>query len=282
MLLSALSKLLATSLVGVLVGLVLMTVLTQTVLSSEYVKGKLAATDSYGRLSVALTDEISQKVPVAENQQVRTKLETILTPQVLQTKIDGVLDQSESYYRGTGPLPVIDLTDLAAQAQAAGIPIPEDSAIATSVPLQASARGKEYSQTFDNTQTATIVGAVLLTAALLAVSWKRHKWVALPYVLIAVGVLIGLITVAIHFASGAAANHIAAEAKANAFSLIGSDLLTAIATDLVRNFGIIAVVFGVVGIGARILVGRIAAKVVGSPASPITKLKASQKPGIIN
>lgn len=281
MLLSAVSKFLATLLVGVLTSLIMMTVLTQTVLSSEYIKGKLAATNSYSRLSVALTDQVSQKVPAAENQQVRTTLGTILTPQVLQTKIDGVLDQSEAYYRGKGPLPVIDLTDLAAQARAAGIPIPEDSAIATSVPLQASERGKEYSQTFDSTRTATIVSAVALTAALLAVSWRRHKWVALPYVLIVVGVLVGIVAVAIYSVSEAVTRHITADATASVFSLIGRDLVATIAADLVKNLGIIAVTFGGVGVSARIFVGWIASKSNDS-ASSVAKLKPRQTPGIIN
>jgi hypothetical protein len=277
MLLSALSKVLSTLLVMTIVGATLMMVFSQTVLNSHYLEGKLDATNSYERLSTALTDQISKQATKeagnAEKQQFAAKLAPLITPQLLRSKIDSGLDQMQAYYRGNGPLPVIDLTDIATQAQAAGIPIPEDSGINKPIPLGVSERGKSYSHTFDNMRQGTIMSIVVLTAALLTVCWQRRKWVALPDVLIAVGVLLGLLVLIFTATSSGLAHSIKFDTDSNAFSVLGRDLASAMAKDLAGRLGVIAAVFGVVGIGARILVGRIGSS---GPATPVPKARPKQ------
>lgn len=275
--LSALSKFLSTLLVGLLTALVFTTVLNQTVLDSHYIENKLTATNSYERLSVALTDQASQKVAGVENQQAAAMLKPILTPEVLKTKINGALDQMQAYYQGNGPRPTLDLTDLAAQAQAAGIPIPADSPLAKPIQLSPSARAKGDINMLNTVRTITLVGAVLVAVALLAVSWARHKWVALPDVLIVVGVLVGLVAAVAALASGMAGRYVTAGSGADAFALIGRDVGVRIANDLAGRFGIIAGLLLVVGIAARIWVGKMQAKAPITPAASRAALKQAAK-----
>ena len=279
MLFSALSKLLASLLVVVLTGAVFTMVLNQTVLNNLYIEDKLAETDSYNRLYAALNDEIAKKAGKdnAEVATITAKLQGIITPDVLKTKINGALDQMHDYYRGEGPAPTIDLTDLVAQAQSAGIPIPEDSGITKPIKLETSDQAKGFSKTFDGVRTGTLVTALVLVAALLLVSWERHKWAALPDVLIVVGVLLGLLAAIFGFASGMADDYIKFDTSGNAFAELGKDLVQTIAGDLAKRMGIIAAVFGVVGIGTRIWVARMHPHLVTGTA-PIATAKLPKKP----
>lgn len=259
MLFSWLSKLLASLLVVVLTGAVFTMVLNQTVLNSKYLKQHLASTDSYSRLSVALSNEITKvtdqpEVP-ADLIQVE-KLKTIFTPTLLQTKIDTSLDQLESFYRGNGQVPSLDLTDVVAQAEAAGIPIPADSEVRKPITFGSNQQAQDVSKTFDQVRTGTLIASLVLVAALLFVSWERHKWAALPDVLIIVGVLLGLAAIAFAVVSNMAGHYAQPVTNSNAFEPIGRDLAANIARDLAKRIGIFAGAFAVVGIVTRVLVAR--------------------------
>lgn len=272
---SMLSKLLASMLVAVLAGATITVVLNQTVLNSHYIEGRLAATNGYNRLSDELVKQIGSQAANTGNLQLSAQLSSIITPTILQEKINSSLDQLQAYYRGNGPQPVIDLTDVAAQAQAAGIPIPENSGLTKPIVLSSNKQAQGLSKTFNSVRLGTILTAVVLTLALLAVSWERHKWAVLPDVLITVGVLIGLLAVAFAAASSLAGHYIKFNTDANAFALIGRDLASSIATDLARRLGIIAGVFAAVGIGTRIWVGTLRPKAPVKPATP-SQLKQVQ------
>ncbi len=260
LLLSWLSKLLAGMLVAVLTGAMLTMVLNQTVLNSKYLEHHLAATNSYSRLSTALVDQIAKQ---ADNPEAPVdpaqleKLKTILTPTLLQTKINGALDQLQAYYRGKGSVPTIDLTDVVTQAQAAGIPIPADSDIQKPISLGSNQKALDVSKTFDQVRTGTIVTSLILVLALLVLSWERHKWAALPDVLIVVGVLLGLIAAGSSAVSGMTGHYTQMSTDSNAFTPIARDLASSITHDLARRFGIFAGVFLAVGIAARIWVAKL-------------------------
>lgn len=278
--LSLLSKFLATLLVPVTLTAVVTTVMNQTLLNSQYIEGKLAATNSYQRLSVALSDEIGKKAPDFGSQQVSTALQSVLTPEALKTKINGALDQMQAYYRGeTAQLPTIDLTELGARAQAMGLPVAANSEITRPIQLPVGNRLRDYNHNLQNAQRISTIGATVLAAALLAVSWRRQNWKALPNVLIVVGVLLGIGAGVAAGLSGAVTHFITADSTSNAFSLLGRDLGTAIASDLAKRIGIIAAIFGVVGIVSRILVGRLSAN---KMTTPTTSVSPRQAPTIIN
>jgi len=256
---SALSKLLATLLVITLAGVILTSVLNQTVLSSHYVEGKLTETNSYQRLSVALSDQIARKVTAGdENQQVADRLKTILTSQVLQTKINSVLEQAQAYYlHGSGSRPTLDLTDMAAQAQAAGIPVPADSPLAKPITFGKDTRADQSQHNIINMPQVAIISSIVLAVGLAAVCWRRDKWVALPDVLIIVGVLVGFVALVLAVASNGLAHHLDLGKDSGVFTPIGRDVAAAIMSDLAKRLGVVAIVCGVIGVAARILVGRL-------------------------
>lgn len=268
MLLSWLSKTLSSLLVVVLASATVTTVLNQTLLSSHYIEGKLASTDSYNRLSVALTDQISKQDSLAANPEVTAKISAVLTPAALQAKINGALDQFQNYYRGDGPPPVIDLTDLAAQAQAAGIPIGEDSGLTKPIPLSTNSNGKSASKTYGQVGMVSVIASGVLIVALLAISWKRGRYVALPDVLIAVGIFVGLLALAFVLASNMLTNHIKLDTASNAFAPIARDLASTIMADLAKRLGVAAALYTAVGIAARIWVAKLGPK---APAKPVLK-----------
>jgi len=259
---SALSKFLAGLLVAVLTGAIFTMVLNQTLLNSKYLEHQLASEDAYSRLSVALTDQITKQAdnPEAPVDPAQVeKLKAILTPALLQTKINGALEAFQAFYRGNGPQPTLDLTDVVAQAQAAGIPIPADSDINKPIPLGSSNNKnvKNVSKGFDQVRTSTLITSLVLVVALLAVSWERHKWAALPDVAITVGVLLLLLAAAFSAASGMAGHYVKFDTQSNAFVPIGRDLAASIAHDLAKRLAIFGGVLAVVGVATRIWVARL-------------------------
>jgi len=277
MLLSALSKTLSTFLVLVLVGMAMAFTADSTVFNNEYVEQKLTETNSYQRLSVALNQEIANKASQENNADtaaMTAKLQEILTPAVLEQKITQAIDGFHAYYRGNGPLPTIDLTDIAAQAKANGIPIPEDSEINKPITFGSNAQLKDASKTFNGIRQSSIVVAVLLAGSILVLSWKRGKWGALPNTAIASGVLVGLLTLVFWLTSRATVNAqtVGKDAAANAFAAIGRDLAASITHDFAARLGIIAAVLLVSGIVSRILVARL------HPQSAIVPIGVAPKP----
>ena len=263
MLLSWLSKFLASILVSVIFCAGLTLVLDSTVLSSHYIEGQLVKTDSYPRLSTALSQEVAKKSD-STDPQVQAKLQTVLTPQVLQQKTTSALDQMQAYYKGHGPAPVIDLTDLATKAQAAGVPIGDGSGLNKPISISPNNQVKDVAQTFRTIKLATILGSLVLVGLLLLVSWERHKYAALPDVLIVVGVLFLLFAIVFSFAPRFADHFIKLDSSSSAFTSIGRDLAYSIARDLGKHFGLIALLALAVGIGTRVWVPHIHHQVANS------------------
>jgi len=260
MLLSWLSKVLAALLVSALTGAVFTMVFNQTVLNSKYLEHQLATTDSYSRLSVALNDQVIKSANSADTPVDPTmveKLKSILTPTLLQSKINASLDQMQVYYRGMGPVPTVNLTDVAAQAQAAGVPVPANSDINKPISLGANKQARGISKSFDQVRTGTLISSLVLMAGLLAVSWERHKWAVLPDVLITAGVLLGLVALIFAVVSGASNHYIKLDTTSNSVEPIVRDLATSITRDLARRLGMTASLFIAAGVGSRVLVGRL-------------------------
>lgn len=269
------SKLLASMLVAVLVGATVTVVLGQTVLNSHYLENRLAATNSYNRLSDGLAQQISQQAGLSSNPQVTAQLSTIVSPTVLQQKINTALDQLHAYYYDNGQQPTVDLTGLADQAQAAGIPLPPGSGITKPIVLSSGKQTQNAGKKIDGVRLGTLVAAALLTVALLVLSWRRHKWAALPNVLITVGVLVGLLALAFGVASGLIDHYITfGGTGVSVFASVGRDLATSISSDIAHRLGIAAVIFAVVGIGTRIWVAVARPKV--PPVKPMTKTEFKQ------
>jgi hypothetical protein len=254
MALSFASKILALMLSVALSSAIFFTVLSQTLLSSQYLEQNLATTNSYNRLSDALSDEIAHNVlgTTELDPALVAQLKTIVAPDVLKTKVNGALEQFEAYAKGKGGAPVIDLSDIAAQAQAAGIPIGTDNEALQPITIGNGPGIQQANDTFATSKNLAIISSVVLAIALLVVSWRRNSYAALPNVLIVVGLMVGLVALLCLFAPGIIDKHVRIDFSANAFGAIGHDLAQAIVKDLGKRFGTIAVVILAIGIGTRV------------------------------
>jgi hypothetical protein len=163
----------------------------------------------------------------------------------------------QAYLQGSGPRPTIDLTDLAAQAQAAGITVPAGSGLAKPISFPNTYRADGQKHNVYNAQQGMIIASVILAVALLAVCWRRQKWVALPDVLIWLGTLVGFVALVLAVASNGLAHHLNLGNDAGAFTSIGRDVAATVMNDLAKRLGLIAVMSGVAGIAGRIAVGRL-------------------------
>ena len=254
MLNSLLSKLIAGVLVSVLCGAIITTVMGQTLLSAHYIEGRFGAINGYSRLSTALSAEVTKQAGVEDNPQMTAQVQAILKPATLQQKINSALDQLQAYYQGKGPVPVINLSDLASQAQAAGVPLGQGNSLTQPITLGAvnPAQAKNVGKTFDHVRLTTILLGLFLIAALLFVSWERHRYAALPDVLMSVGILMGLIALIFYLGPSLADHYIKFSTTSNAFLSLGRDLANSIAHDLSRRFAFIGAGCFLVGLIGRI------------------------------
>ena len=266
MVFSWLSKLLAALLVVTLFGTIFAIVLNQTVLSSHYLEGQLTADNSYSKLSDAIVAEFVKNAnPPSTAPQVATEVKAVVTPAVLQQKINPALDQLEAYYKGNGAPPTIDLSDLIAQAQAAGLSVPKDANLDKPIVLSGNSQVKGASKQFEHVKLASILLSLLLIVALLAVSWERHKFATLPDVAIVLGVLVGFIATIFSVAPGIVDKHAKFNFSSNAFASTAHDLAIHIAHNLGERFAIIAAVLFIIGVATRILVARMKPKMPTAP-----------------
>jgi hypothetical protein len=249
------TKLLASILVFCSVIAIIGFVTSQTILNSKYLKQQFTEANGYNRLSTALSAEIAQEAG-ADNPQVAATAQKILTPQVLRQRTDQALDQYQANLKGNGQVPTIDLSDLAAQAQAAGVQIPADSALNQPIKLApANAAGSKPAQQVDRTKIALVVAVVLLLV-LAFTSWKSKRYTTIPNALISTGVIIGLIALGILGSQKAIEHFVKFDFTSNAFASIGNDVVTSIAKDIGHRYGMIAIILLAVGIVTRIIAGR--------------------------
>src|SRR5579872_7385185 len=143
-----LTHLIAGMLVAAVCVAVLTMVIDHTLFSSHYIEQQAVQTNTYPRLSVALTNELLSYGNFS-SPQAKAILQENLTPAILQQKISSALDQLEAFYKGNGPVPTIDLTDLAANIRAAGLPLPANSTIDKPISFGSNAKAKGISKGFE-------------------------------------------------------------------------------------------------------------------------------------
>lgn len=272
MLLSWLSKTVATLLVIVSCSAVFSIVLSQTVLNSRYLEAQLAATDAYNRLSVAISAEIVKDAGEA-GPQLTAQLQHIVTPSILQQKINTTLDQFQAYYTGNGQPPTINVSDLVSQARSSGLPVPENTTLDKPIVLTNNAQIKGLGMYVAGAKLGTIVLVMLLALCLVALAWKRHKFAVLPDMVIAVGVLVGIVAAMFRLIPGAANQYIKFDFSTNAFAGVAHDLAQRIILDIGSRLAVIAAVLLVAGIAGRILVAWLSRRQVSTPIQPIAAPK---------
>jgi len=259
-LLSLISKLLSLLLVGAIIVTALALLLSQTLLSSRYIEGELSATNSYSRLSDALVNEFvtqSQKDGQQVDPTLKDKLKTVLTPVVLQQKLDLALENLQLYYQGKGNAPVINVSDLVTKARAVGIQIGDNSGLDKPITIAGgNNKIKGAGKQFDHAKLLGVAVSAVLAVLLALVSWRRRKWVAIPDVLIWIGISLGIVAAVFTFGPGVAEHYLKFNAASNAFASLGHDLAVAIVHDLGRRLGIVAASYLVAGIAIRIILHK--------------------------
>ncbi len=261
------SKVLSGLLLLALVSLTVNTVLSQTVLNSKYLDVQLKKADAYHKLSVAITDELVHNT-TSMDPELSAKVQSIVTPEVLEQRIPGALQQLEDYAKNGGTPPQIDISDLVAQARAAGVDIPADSGLDKPITLGqvGSYQVQPPSKTAKLVNTLMVVAAVVLTVALVLVCWLRRDFRALAIVATMYGSLLVLLAALLWFAPDVFASRIHL-AAANAFVAVTQDIATAIAKDIARRFATIGAISLALGIPTWILLAVIRKRSNKTPAN---------------
>jgi len=267
-----LSRLVAGFLVAALCLAITTTVFDHTLFNSHYLEQKAAQNNAYARLSTALSAEVA-KNGGQDNPQVAAQLQQILTPAVLQTKINGALDQIQAYYKGNGPSPVIDLTDLSTKAQAAGLTIPADSPLNKPITLSSNTQAKGISKRFERVKQESIIAVLVALVVLMLPSWKRYRYAILPDIAIECGLLIGIDAVVLYSLPSVVNRYAKINFNSNTFGSLTHDMITVIAHDLGKTFGIIAMVLLGGGLTIRTILARTKSK-----ATTTTPLARQTKP----
>lgn len=251
------SKVFSGLLLLALVGLTVNVVLNRTVLSSNYLDAQLKKADAYHKLSVAITDELVQNT-VSANPDLGAKVQSIITPEVLEQRIPGALEQLENYLKNGGTAPQLDVSDLVAQARAAGVDIPADSSLDKPIALgqAGSYKIQPPSETVKLVNTLTIVAAVVLGATLVLVSWLRRDFRPLAAVATLYGTIFVILALLLWFVPDLLASRIHF-AAANVFANVGQEVATAIAKDVAKQFGTIGAISLAIGIPAWIILAKL-------------------------
>ena len=214
----------------------------QTLLNTGYIEHKLESQQAYDRLSSALSTEISQKsqdarLPQAE---VTTQLKSVLTPDVLRTKIDTTLKQLQAYYRGDGPVPTLDISDLVQQAQQSGLQIDEDK-FSNPIKLTGATKAKKISDIAKLVSIGTLVAVAVLLAGVLTIAIKRRDYRPLANIVFSLGLMLSVTGAGMLFIPNIFNRLYKFDPSSNPFGALAHDV--AIAT--VHDFGLRLLIPGV-------------------------------------
>jgi hypothetical protein len=255
-------RFLAGILTASLCSIIITTVLNQTILNSHYLESRIAAINGYNQLSTDISNEVANQAGLANIPGASTALQGIISPDVMQQKVNGALDGLQSYYQGKGSAPTINFNDITSQAQAAGVPLGQSSDLFQPVTLGPQSSGTSHPvldlQSIRNT---TLLTSVVLAVVVGLLSWKWRRYVALPNVAISVGVCMALIAVLIYLVPGNLSHYLTFSSGSYVFATLARDLIQNIARDLAHRFGLIAAICVGAGIVGRMVAVRLQTKV---------------------
>ena len=241
------------------IGVTLNLVLSQTLLSSNYVETQLDDTDAYTGLSSAISDEFTKNMKDAEqaNPQEAEIIRTIITPDVVQEKLTELLSQAEGYIKHDGPAPVLDLSDVVTKAREAGLDVPADSEIAEPITFGTAESRQQFVQdvhTVRTFSTVLIVVTSVLVLLLVVLCVLRRDFRVIGTIAIIYGSL--FVVIALVFWSAATIGIDRVQSGGDLFADIARKLAGAILKDEAQRFGIIGGIALVGGIIARIIFAK--------------------------
>jgi hypothetical protein len=255
-------KIVAGFLVVTLCSAVIGIVTDKTVLSADYVSQQLVETKAYDHLASAITDELKRQPAVAANPQAMDMIGHVVTPAVLQSKIEAALPQMEAYYKGQSKTFTLDLSDIAQQVQQAGITLPPDSPLLKPITLSTTDEAKPASSFITGWGHTSMVFSMLLFVLLVLASWQSGRYGAIPMVAFVSGLLLCLLGVALFFGHSVLDELVKTWFDTNAFVSVGRDVATRISQDmgmLVGSYGLGLMLIG--GLSA-LIVRRLQARIV--------------------
>lgn len=197
-----LSKLISGLLATVLFAVTLSWVLDSTVFNAQFMKSRAQEANLYQGVAEQLPQLVTSGGQRTDDPNaVRTQelLKSVVTPEYVQNKLEPFLDSLETYLRGEGPPPVLDLTDLGRQATAAGLDVPPDTALTKPTAIFAPKEGSRSEEgphpILRLMQAVLRIGsilALLLAGLLMLVNHGFHRLTVLAKVLLTAGIFCAL------------------------------------------------------------------------------------------
>lgn len=257
MLLTILSRIMASVLTTLLFITIVGITADQTVLNTGYIETTLEKEKAYDRLSAAISQEISSNSadPSVPKEELASQLEAVITPDVLKEKIDTTLKQLQEYFRGDGPVPTLDISDLVQQAQANGLQIDADK-FNEPVQLTAVTEVKKLSDAAQIISIATLVVVAVLLAGVIGIAIKRRDWRPLANIVFSLGLMLTITGACLMLVPQIFSRLYTFDAATNPFGSLAQDL----AAIAVHDFGIRLLIPGlvalVIGIIAKVLLKK--------------------------
>ncbi len=231
-------------------------VFNSTLLNPNYLKKQAEKTHLYDDLAQTLPAQLSgmtggdEKQNAKDAEKIRQALTTVLTPNYLQTKLGGFLDDAHAHYTQNGPAPEINLQDFAKQAQAAGIQIPEDQFTKPfTIPDHIDSQIKLNFQREQKVRYGSYAATVILLFLLFLICVKTHSYWKLASVFF-VSALLQLI---LYFAFSQGPIRLFEKIKpdnasSQALVAIAQKFVTSVTQDMSQKFGFVALAFLVVAL----------------------------------
>src|SRR6476619_3741859 len=103
-------------------------ILERTLLNAKYLDTKAKEANLYPAVAKLISGQFlsGQKSGAKDKAKAEAQLATIITPEVVQQKVDPLLSQIEANFKGDGPPVSIDLSDIIAKVKTAGLEVPKD------------------------------------------------------------------------------------------------------------------------------------------------------------
>jgi hypothetical protein len=244
--------LLATLLIPIIFTTSVAYVLNATVLDMGYLKKEANKTGFYKDFSELVPTQLSQMAAQspAEQAQIKKMVTQIITPGVVQNKLEVYFAEFENHYKHNGPAPTLDLSDLVKQASAAGINIPtQDIQTSFTLPAETDAKLKQVFEGGKTAKTGTLITAGIMLCLLLLLSAKTHSYTSLVYVFVVSAILQGALFFGINGGVDVGIHAIRANVgESNALIDFIEKLGRTISHDISLQFAYLGVLFAVLAI----------------------------------
>jgi len=259
-----LSRFIAAILISVITIAVLTQIFDATLLNSNYLN-KVAIKDGlYSSLSVDISNQLVKDVennngsaPTISSQQASTIIKSVLTSSLIQTKVSSALSEVQAFYKGNGPQPSINLSDVIAKLQAAGLPISNNNqTLSKPIIIPSNQKVKQQIQYFEKLKLYSALATVILLVLLVFLSFEEHRWKVLPDLAIIVGVYLGLISAIFIFGVGVADKVAKLGTNSNDITITANNFAKSLTKGIGYKIAEIAIILIIVGIVSRIFMHR--------------------------